>query len=178
MADLVPYSYSALAGGKCIRIFRLSKITEDCLDAQMEIVQLKAVPPYEAISYVWGASEKPQKLIIDQCSFISITQSLYNALKSIRDYSAKTTPRTLWADAICINQEDNKEKSEQVQLMAQIYRSAKRVLTYTGEAIPDLASGTDLARMLVDYGNQHRGLLPAQLITPPMYLLKTFPDRV
>jgi hypothetical protein len=42
--------------------------------------------------------------------------------------------RVLWLDAICINQEDNAEKSIQVPLMRQIYQQASQVCVYLGEA--------------------------------------------
>ena len=42
-------------------------------------------------------------------------------------------PRTLWADSICINQEDLAEKGLQIALMGRIYAKAKRVLIYLGD---------------------------------------------
>lgn len=48
-------------------------------------------------------------------------------------------PRFLWVDAICINQEDNNEKTDQVQLMTWIYASAKGVLVWLEEPIGPLS---------------------------------------
>jgi hypothetical protein len=45
--------------------------------------------------------------------------------------------RILWIDAICINQEDNAEKGQQVQSMAKIYAKASRVIVWLGEAASD-----------------------------------------
>lgn len=45
--------------------------------------------------------------------------------------------RTVWIDAICINQDDVNERGHQVHLMPQIYSRARRVLIYTGEALPE-----------------------------------------
>ncbi|KAI1462799.1 heterokaryon incompatibility protein-domain-containing protein [Annulohypoxylon moriforme] len=42
--------------------------------------------------------------------------------------------RHIWIDAICINQQDNDEKSTQVQMMLEIYARAKRVNIWLGEA--------------------------------------------
>ncbi|PMD54939.1 uncharacterized protein K444DRAFT_617389 [Hyaloscypha bicolor E] len=44
-----------------------------------------------------------------------------------------TEPRTLWIDALCINQEDLKEREEQVGQMRLVYNSARRVLVWLGE---------------------------------------------
>jgi Heterokaryon incompatibility protein (HET) len=40
----------------------------------------------------------------------------------------------MWADAICINQEDISERNAQVRLMGDIYSNASKVATYVGEA--------------------------------------------
>jgi hypothetical protein len=50
-------------------------------------------------------------------------------------------PRVLWADAICINQEDNEEKMKQVEMMHDVYKNASQVLVWLGEAV----EGTDKA---------------------------------
>jgi hypothetical protein len=41
--------------------------------------------------------------------------------------------RTLWVDAVCVNQEDNDEKMQQVSQIRDIYMSARRVLVWLGE---------------------------------------------
>jgi hypothetical protein len=58
-----------------------------------------------------------------------LTQSLFNALVRLR-YPNKD--RKLWADGLCINQADNKEKGVQVALMPQIYTHAGKVLVHLG----------------------------------------------
>jgi hypothetical protein len=81
---------------------------------------------YEAISYVWG-DPKDRELIICQECVVSVTRSLFEALRRFRNVD---TVRTLWADAICINQAANEERSSQVRLMNIIYRRALRVLAW------------------------------------------------
>jgi hypothetical protein len=49
--------------------------------------------------------------------------------------------RVLWADAICINQNDLPERSQQVSIMRKIFKQAERVLSWLGRA----ADGNDLA---------------------------------
>jgi hypothetical protein len=56
---------------------------------------------------------------------VKITRSLYEALSSIQD---NTDFRALWADAIYINQDDNTEKSWQVQQITSIYKYADTVI--------------------------------------------------
>jgi hypothetical protein len=59
-----------------------------------------------------------------------VAANLFVAFQYLR---YQTKPRTLWCDAICINQEDLLERSQQVQLMDLVYRGADRVLVWLGE---------------------------------------------
>ncbi len=59
-----------------------------------------------------------------------ITTNLYAALSRLR---CTETVRTLWIDAICINQKDIAEKSFQIELMRDIYSSAEEVSMWLGE---------------------------------------------
>lgn len=58
-----------------------------------------------------------------------MTRNLFEALQVFR---LKDRPRDLWADAVCIDQENLSERSAQVQLMAQIFSGASRVLVWLG----------------------------------------------
>lgn len=83
---------------------------------------------YEAISYVWGAPilEFPVYHTTDG-SRLLITENLGRALRRLRH---RLDPQWLWADAICIDQNNNTEKSVQIPLMVDIFRGAKRVLAW------------------------------------------------
>ncbi|KZL79375.1 ankyrin and het domain protein [Colletotrichum incanum] len=85
---------------------------------------------YEAISYVWGSEDRPRRIVSPAGAEIAITENLYHCLKRIR---LEDRTRLVWADALCINQSDNKEKESQIMLMHDIYVSARRVLAYLGE---------------------------------------------
>ncbi|KAK3338240.1 heterokaryon incompatibility protein-domain-containing protein [Neurospora tetraspora] len=89
----------------------------------------KGTRPYEALSYVWGSEAKPCSISINGCD-LPIGENLYAALLHLRDHSIE---RTIWIDAICINQDDEEEKGHQVQSMAKIYAKASRVIVWLGE---------------------------------------------
>jgi hypothetical protein len=59
-----------------------------------------------------------------------ITSSLYSALRSLREQEGEIV---LWADALCINQEDLVEKMHQVGQMRKIYAEAVQVVVWLGE---------------------------------------------
>jgi hypothetical protein len=61
----------------------------------------------------------------------------------------------LWVDAICINQEDDVEKSSQVILMRDIYQAAEETLVWLGEAADD----SGLAFSLIEvWANAHENI--------------------
>jgi heterokaryon incompatibility protein (HET) len=74
-----------------------------------------------------------------------------------------------WVDAICINQEDSRERSQQVKLMAAIYRSALSVCAWLGEEDEHTSRGFSLIRTLalvcVDTG-RHKRVESLKYITP------------
>ena len=129
------YQYEELSPeGRPIRLLKLLRGTNDdkiCLE--LFTAELESASSYEAISYCWGDSRNLKEIIC--CGHtMDITYSLYSALKRFR-YPEKD--RILWADAICINQSDNKEKGIQVNKMGDIYDRATAVLVWLGE-VPGL----------------------------------------
>jgi hypothetical protein len=42
----------------------------------------------------------------------------------------------LWIDAICINQKDNEEKSQQIKSMQELYSTASLVIIWLGKSDP------------------------------------------
>jgi len=68
---------------------------------------------------------------------LSVTRNCFNALTSLRRPDAA---RSLWVDAICIDQTDVAEQSVQVKIMNKVYARGLRTVIYLGEATP----GTDL----------------------------------
>jgi len=71
-------------------------------------------PRYETVSYAWGESALVKSIVVDEKS-ISIPASAAAALRCIR---LPQCDRTIWIDCICINQDNDNEKSHQVGLMA------------------------------------------------------------
>ncbi|KAH7079569.1 hypothetical protein FB567DRAFT_571692 [Paraphoma chrysanthemicola] len=88
---------------------------------------------YDALSYVWGNPGETLPVFIDGCR-VHVTANLHAALSSLRNHRLD---RVFWIDAICINQNDNKEKGDQIQSMAKIYSRANRVVVWLGEAAND-----------------------------------------
>lgn len=110
------------------------------------------VERYEALSYVWGDVGSPVHVHIkdsergvngdDDESTLDIGPNLACALRYLRLHGCC---RTLWIDAICINQANVRERSEQVIRMHGIYRCADRVVVWLGPDSP--SSGLALSTL-------------------------------
>lgn len=122
---------------------------------------------FEALSYQWGSPNNPGTAFVkpstgnNSVATFSIGKNLESALRHLR-YTSE--PRTLWIDAICINQNDNAEKAAQVNRMADIYSLAARVVVWLGPAEDD----SDLAISTLAYlGAQVETTLDAYRLTSP-----------
>ena len=88
---------------------------------------------------------------------LSIRQNLKDALEQIQ--SSKFAGQYLWVDAICINQGEkddaSNERSAQITLMTQIYEQAANILVWLGK--PENERSNRLAfSMMKDFKNRYR----------------------
>lgn len=87
-------------------------------------------PAFCAISYVWGDLDATEIITVDGAER-HITPSLHSALLCSYYHWQESFPDRwvssclLWADALCINQDDLQEKSSQIPLMGKIYSVAE-----------------------------------------------------
>jgi Heterokaryon incompatibility protein (HET) len=103
----------------------------DCgIECSLTHASLGDLPEYDALSYAWGGQSDLRQIILDGYSF-DITCNLYNALSRLRSFSMS---KTIWIDAICINQADAAERSSQVSKMGRIFKSARKVIAWVGES--------------------------------------------
>ena len=89
---------------------------------------------YITVSYTWGEINATKQVLIT-CNGhrIPISENLYTILRRIRrpDYSI-----LVWADALCINQLDDSERTHQVRLMGEIYKNSAETVIWLGEQGP------------------------------------------
>ncbi|KAM7189092.1 Heterokaryon incompatibility protein (HET) domain containing protein [Naviculisporaceae sp. PSN 640] len=90
-------------------------------------------PRFDALSNVWGDLNDTVPITVNGFLF-RITRNLDAALHRLRK---QNDTLTLWVDAICINQADLVERSQQVKRMGQIYRQARHVYMWVGEVTAD-----------------------------------------
>ncbi len=102
---------------------------EEDIHCHFTTVSLDNFPEYETISYVWGDSTLRRPIIADGHCFL-VTMGLEKALRRFRHPQAS---RIMWADAICINQQDSHERFQQVSVMGAIYEQCSEVQIWLGE---------------------------------------------
>jgi len=93
-------------------------------------VTLDDHPIYEALSYVWGDPKLQSTLQIEGAR-LKVTNNLELALRYLR---LPDKPRTIWVDAICIDQSNIEERNQQVRLMKSIYSFCAVDLVWVGES--------------------------------------------
>ncbi|KAF2429805.1 HET-domain-containing protein, partial [Tothia fuscella] len=120
--------YKALESPDHIRVLTLHPSEDPTASLYCSIQQQQ--PGSECISYTLAGQGFNSILHCTDGSNFRVTANLHVALVRFRP---KDVTRTIWADAVCINQNDPVEKSTQIPLMPLIYRGASRVLVWLGD---------------------------------------------
>ncbi|KAI9640924.1 hypothetical protein NHQ30_010765 [Ciborinia camelliae] len=102
-----------------------SLINTSLMECRMDIYD-----GYTALSYVWGDPNARKVVFVNGHPFL-VTVNLADALDHLRD---SERPLRLWADAICINQDNPTERTQQVGLMREIYRNGRQTVVYLGHS--------------------------------------------
>ncbi|KXS97291.1 hypothetical protein AC578_4585 [Pseudocercospora eumusae] len=135
---------------------------QDLLAFRLEYLRLTdhVVPFYDAVSYSWGGDKEDRtQIVLDGLPFWIPTK----AEQALRAVSVEHGHPRVWLDAVCIDQEEPREKSLQVALMGEVYSKARRVLIWLGEDRGDTDTAVRSIRKLLEGIEQK---LPAQYQTP------------
>jgi Heterokaryon incompatibility protein (HET) len=144
------YQHSPLSQpDRSIRLLQLLPRRDDPKNVRCKLFECalhssdQVTRPYEALSYSWGSDQKTRSIIILNDhekdkemggQELGVTENFYMALLHLRD---NDIPRIIWADAVCIDQLNTREKEIQIPLMAEIYAKANQVIVWLGEARDD-----------------------------------------
>lgn len=120
---------------------------------------------------MWGSSVRDYEIECDGRT-IPITVNLHQALHRVRQPYSE---RILWADSVCINQDDKREQGHQVALMGRIYQSARRALICVGpDESPGGQDGRDVVSLLKDVDGMIERVMKGLDLSPDSF---PFPDR-
>ncbi|PWY96198.1 hypothetical protein BO94DRAFT_541042 [Aspergillus sclerotioniger CBS 115572] len=141
-----PFKYHPLADNHIRVLTLLPGERDDPIVCTLDHVSVAEKPIFYALSYEWGNPDFKYRATVQPTGdHIPITSSLWNALRDLRETDES---QKLWADAICINQQDYHERSSQVMLMGQIYQSASFVVVYGGPETEYTTPGMKLAEQI------------------------------
>lgn len=172
------YKYTPLTGDRQIRLLKLESAKsvswflpkrfrassgDPELSVDLVTVSLDAAPPFEAISYAWG-DPLPRHEIRCSGRRAEIGPNLYSALYHLRRRQRAGQSPWVWADAICINQDDIAERESQVRMMGDIYSAASVTLIWLGEEDKHITRAFDWL------GRFHRVWQPFLVSLTPMPL--------
>jgi hypothetical protein len=127
----VPYIYRSLPTDRSIRVLKLhpAKCLEDPIICSLiEQPPIEQASSYEALSYRWDAPTGTRPITCEGKRLL-ITPNCESALRHLR---GRWFSRSLWIDAVCIDQSNSLEKSGQVSLMSEIYKRCSRVVVWLG----------------------------------------------
>lgn len=114
----------------------------DPLHGLIWMTHLDAKVNYTTVSYVWGPRSQLTHELHTPLGSLSITEPLYFTLKQLRNRHKSVV---LWVDAICINQDDDNEKTEQVKMLARIFQNSAQTLGF----IQDDEESKEVVEMLM-----------------------------
>lgn len=133
MLRIYKYNHKPLKEGPNIRLLRLRaqpRWPNAPIQCDIIYTSLRCPPQYTAVSHRWDLFGAPQEMILIDGGLFPVSRSIYSLLLAKRHY---LHPRYFWIDSICINQEDNLEKSRQVGMMRNIYEEAENTLGWLGD---------------------------------------------
>lgn len=111
-----------------IRLLKFIRTDDSRLEFLLENVREDECPSYHCLSYLWGDPSPAWPVTVNRVEVL-IPHNLGQALSQV---STDRSVEFLWADAICINQNDQLEKEHQISMMGQIYENAEAVLAWLG----------------------------------------------
>jgi hypothetical protein len=131
------------------RLIRILPAKFAAIHCEILHTDLNNHPNYVAISYAWGDSADTRNIQLEGAS-IPITTSLHGALESLRE---KSEPILIWADALCIDQQNRNERTQQVRLMTSIYSQAESVAIWLGPEADRSAIAIDFLVEIADHAD-------------------------
>lgn len=134
---ILPYRYRSLEHKDSLRLLILHPSADDSAPITCSIRHARLCDPaleYEAISYTWGDNTIRQIVYFHNGRRgIHVGINCHDMLGYLRH---KHDNRTLWIDAICIDQGNLIERAAQVCIMDEIYASASCVVIHLGKETP------------------------------------------
>ena len=143
------YGYQHLERNE-IRLLRGHVNDAGQLIGELHSFHLGDAPDYDALSYTWGSKTyaKPEQSLLINGKVLPVLESLYPFLRFLLDVQPT---KWWWVDSISIDQDNKVEKSGQVPLMGEIFRTAQQTHAYLGEKANRSRQAIELLRDLAEH---------------------------
>lgn len=167
--------YMHLPNTRWIRLCKIHRSKDGGGGYTLQRFRLDAAPPYRALSYTWGpadgVSQEPDGNLPPSTEISgrkrTLTWNLAWALLQFGDLNMTTT--YYWIDAICIDQLNIQEKSEQASIMDRICQRAEAVNVWIGRKYQDTAIVNNHLVELADLYQEQNPVLPESRSKTPMW---------
>lgn len=132
------YKYRSLPTKSTVRLIKLERSkVEDRTACKIRYIE-QSTAEYDALSYLWGDPTPTREILISneddhEWASFYVHENLWAFLDNA--WQRKMFDRWIWTDHICLNQNDDEEKKEQIPRMADIYHNAVRVIAWLGLSV-------------------------------------------
>ncbi|KAE9365758.1 hypothetical protein N431DRAFT_429984 [Stipitochalara longipes BDJ] len=154
------YQYRPLQDSQ-FRLVRILPERKTMIKCEIIHYSLEEPPQYVAVSYAWGDAGDTRNIALEG-SLVPIAVSLYGALEALRQ---KVSSVLVWVDALCIDQQNTNERTQQVRLMTNIYSAAESVAVWLGPEDDDSELAMDLLRKVASEADNQEKI--SRLISSP-----------
>ncbi|KAF2253759.1 HET-domain-containing protein [Trematosphaeria pertusa] len=173
-STLEPYQHRPLTDTRSTRVLLLEPAHTNDAPLRCSLVEInldtfdERTQSYAALSYVWGYRHGDREIVCEGKSLL-VTRNCEDAMRALR---LRVEPRHLWIDAICIDQKDDayavNERSGQISLMGEIYRTAAHVLVWFGQGTQEIFEALEHLKKIDKYKKRKResDVLPLSLQPP------------
>lgn len=154
MAELLDFVHEKIdlerSAFRLLQVLRGDQPTIECILYQAYLSGSDTIP-YDALSYTWGNQGKTASVLVNGKA-MKITPNLHSAFQHFR---SPKVDKVLWIDAICIDQDDERERGHQVQQMCRIYSQAEETLVWLGQSTHETDLLMETLRRLEQYSSVH-----------------------
>lgn len=143
--------YEERIDGTSIRLLRFSQSQDGGLTGRLKKFALAKAPHFYSASYTWGTKEYSDTVVNLDTGQLPVLQGLLPLLRMVSRHEDFHEEDWWWIDSLSINLADGQEREQQVQIMADIYKKAKKAVVWLGEEVEsksDCAGAIDFLHYL------------------------------
>jgi Heterokaryon incompatibility protein (HET) len=118
----------------CYNFQRTSRVNNEVL-LHFSIVEKSLDDPaieFKALSYTWGSKDRTSPLFLEGELNGKVLMTTPNAWHALQRLGHSPGPEYVWVDQVCINQDDDIERNQQVALMTTIYSKCWVCMVWLG----------------------------------------------